>query len=189
MTIGSAFLWHQAKRRLQRFSLGLRGDERGTAAIEFAMVGMPFMMMMFGMVAVGLHFYKTFTIENAIEQAARPIRTGEAQTAGLTKAQFKANFCAYAMLTSECDGQVRINVQNYALTDVITPPACTDAGGALVPPASEAFAMGAANRIVLVTICYDFTLAGLIPFLQPGTMGGGSTLIQASTTFKIEPYS
>ncbi len=189
MTTLSASMWRRTRLRGGRASSALGKDESGATAIEFAMVGFPFLAMMFGIIAIGLFFFTTFSLENAIEQASRPIRTGEAQTDGMTKEQFKAKVCAHAPIYIDCAGKMRVNVQNFALTDVITPPACTDGGGALVPPASETYAPGAANRIVLVTVCYQFDLAGSIPFLKLGSGSGDAAMIQASTTFKIEPYS
>lgn len=189
MTTKAASVWRAAHQRANRFSMQLRHNDSGATAVEFAMVGLPFLIMMFGIIAVGLFFFTTFSLENAIEVASRPIRTGEAMTAGMTKEAFKAKVCENAPQYVDCDGKMRVNVQNYALEDVIVPPTCTDAGGALVPPGNTNFAPGAANRIVLVTVCYQFDLAGNIPFLKLGTMSNGAAMIQASTTFKVEPYS
>ena len=41
---------------------------------------------------------------------------------------------------------------------------------------------------MLVTTCYEWQLAGSMPFLRLGHMNNGSALIQASTTFMTEPY-
>ncbi len=184
------FRWHErvSRRALGRLAV-LRRDDNGATAIEFAMVSMPFLMLLFGLIAVGLFFFTTFSLENAVEQAARPLRTGEAQTAGMTKDQFKASVCGKLPAYVECGGKLRINVQNFNVGDAITPPACVDAGGALVEPAGTPYAPGTANQIMLVTACLQFDLAGKIPFLQLGKMSGGAALLQASTTFKIEPYT
>jgi hypothetical protein len=40
-----------------------------------------------------------------------------------------------------------------------------------------------------VTVCYEWELAGKIPFLNLANMANGSALIQASTTFRTEPYT
>ena len=189
MKIGLSLLCRQARRRARRQFDNLRRDDSGATAIEFAMVSMPFLALLFGIIAVGLFFFTTFSLENAIEQASRPLRTGEAQTAGMTKDQFKTNVCNNVPAYVDCAGKLRINVQKYDLGDIIVAPACVDAGGALVQPAATAFAPGAANQIMLVTACLEWELAGKIPFLTLSSMGNGSALIQASTTFKIEPYN
>lgn len=189
MSIGLSVLWRQARVRATRRAQKLQRDESGATAIEFAMVSMPFLALLFGIIAVGLFFFTTFSLENAVEQASRPLRTGEAQTAGMTKDQFKASVCAKVPAYVDCGGKLRVNVQKYNLGDAIVAPACVDAGGALVPAASTAYAPGAANQIMLVTACLEWELAGKIPFLTLSSMGNGAALIQASTTFKIEPYN
>lgn len=163
-------------------------DEGGATAIEFAMVSFPFLALLFGIIAVGLFFFTTFTLENAVETASRPLRTGEAQTAGMTKDQFKASVCSKIPFGVHCASKLRVNVQKYNLGDNIVQPACVDAGGNLVDPAATAYAVGTANQVMLVTACLEWDLAGKIPFLTLGQMSGGGALIQASTTFKIEPY-
>ena len=69
---------HQrALARSMRLGRRLARDENGVTAIEFAMVGLPFFMMLFGIMGVGFYFFTIFNLENAVEQASRPLRTGE----------------------------------------------------------------------------------------------------------------
>ncbi|MEQ1611937.1 MAG: TadE/TadG family type IV pilus assembly protein [Hyphomicrobiaceae bacterium] len=184
-----SILWRQAHRRLGRRATDLRRDQSGSTAVEFAMVSFPFMALLFGIIAVGLFFFTTFSLENAVEQASRQLRTGEAQTAGMTKDQFKSNVCAPIQSYIDCAGKLRVNVQKYNLGEVIVQPSCTDGGGNLTPDADSAYLPGAANQIMLVTACLQWDLAGKIPFLTLSSMGNGAALIMASTTFKIEPYN
>jgi len=160
----------------------------GMAAVEFAMVSLPFFMMVFGLILVGLYFFTTFTLENAVEQAARLIRTGQVQQQGMSADDFKLEVCKRAPQYVDCDGKMRVNVQSYAEFGDIVTPSCTDSGGNLIPPAATLFQTGASSEVVLVTVCYEWDLAGKMPFLQIGNMANGSALIQAATTFRTEPY-
>ncbi|MDX2158055.1 MAG: TadE/TadG family type IV pilus assembly protein [Hyphomicrobiaceae bacterium] len=164
-------------------------DARGVTAVEFAMVAMPFLMMLFGIIGVGLYFFTTFTLENAVEQASRLLRTGQAQVANYTADQFKAKVCEYVPGHIDCVGKVRVNVKSYADTTNITAdslPRCLNNGG--LSNASE-FDMGGASEVVLVWVCYEWDLAGKIPFLRLGDMSNGSRLIQATTVFRSEPFN
>ena len=89
----------------------------------------------------------------------------------------------------DCAGKMRVNVQNYNGFGAVTTPDCVDTGGELVPPESSQFSTGGSGDIVLVTVCYEWELAGQIPFLHLGTMANGSAMIMASTTFRTEPYA
>lgn len=167
-----------------------RADARGVTAIEFGMVAMPFLMMLFGIIGVGLYFFTTFTLENAVEQASRLLRTGQAQVAGYTAAQFKAKVCEFVPGHIDCDGKVKVNVLSFADTTNVTPdslPSCLTGGGAL--SAATQYSTPGASEVVLVWVCYEWELANKIPFLHLGDMAGGSRLIQATTVFRAEPYN
>lgn len=179
--------------KLPARSRGLRRwcvDERGATAVEFAMVITPFMFLLFGIIAIGLYFFTVFTLENAVEQASRQIRTGQAQQAGVTAAQFKTALCSYLPGNMACDGSLQVNVQNYPNSASITAaslPKCLNTAGSL--SGATTYTPGGANVIVLVWVCYEWTLAGKIPLLRLGDMANGSALIQATTTFRTEPYT
>ncbi len=131
-----------------------RSDARGVTAIEFAMVAMPFMMLLFGIIGVGLYFFTTFTLENAVEQASRLLRTGQAQVAGYNTTQFKAKVCEFVPGHIDCDAKVKVNVLSYPDTTNITAaslPKCLTAGGALAN--GSQFSPGGASEVVLVWVC------------------------------------
>jgi len=180
-------------KRLERAILKFRRDENGFTAVEFAMVALPFMMLLFGTIAVGLFFFTTFSLENAVEKAARQIRTGQAQTANRTTSQFKQDVCGLAPGFIDCTNNLRIQVVSNpsfggAATTMAGRP-CIDSGGALIPEPTSEPVPGAAGEVVLVTVCYEWEMTKVLPFLNLGNMGNGSRLIQASTTFRTEPYN
>lgn len=176
-------------------------DEGGTTAIEFAAVIGPFLFLLFGIMSVGFYFFVVFSLENAVESAARVIRTGQAQTMTppMTVAQFKQRVCDALpdfMKGSDCtNNKIRVNVQNFAGYGSITTASCVDGGGALIPTASQVYSPGTANAVVLVSVCYEWELSksmANIPYwISPAAarMTSGSTLVQASTAFTTEPYN
>lgn len=178
-----------ARRRHTHLLRRLARNEDGSTAIEFAVVGLPFIMLLFGIIVLGLYFFITFSLENAVERAGRLIRTGQAQTAGMTTDQFKTQVCNNAPTISDCAQNVRVNVASWDGFGDINPPTCTNgATGELIPEPAVEPVPGAAGAVVLITVCYEWELAASIPFLRVGKMGNGSALIQASTTFRTEPY-
>ena len=58
------------------------------------MVGLPFLFMMFAILELGLVFVVDSVLENAVIETGRLVRTGEAQSQGLTAATFKTRLCA-----------------------------------------------------------------------------------------------
>lgn len=180
-----------AKAAPQGLITRLRRDENGFTAVEFALVATPFLGLLFGIIAVGLYFFVQFSLENAVEQASRLIRTGQAQTSNppMTTAQFKTEVCNRAPSFLDCGGKVRVNVQVFNSFSAINPPSCTDAGGNLIPDPPTNSVPGQAGEIVFVNVCYEWELAGKIPFLKLGHLANGAALIQAATTFRTEPFN
>lgn len=163
-------------------------DTSGATAIEFGFVALPFFMFMFGIIALGLYFFVSFSLENAVERSARMVRTGQAQTAGMTTDQFKIQVCSDLPNFSDCASNLRVNVIAASAFDGFAEPECIDGTGQLMAEATPSAVPGSAGEVVLITACYEWELAAIFPFLKLGNMANGSALIRASTTFRTEPY-
>ncbi len=185
-----------SKRTPSRGVLGrFRQDKRGTTAIEFAIVGLPFLMFCFGVMGYGLYFFTNTALEYSVESESRKIRTGQAQTAALTQAGFKTKICQAAGTFLDCSGagdKLKVHIQSSANWAGIAPTPCVSNGSLTASAATGASqvsaASGGARQVVLVTVCYEWTLAKSLPFLLLGNMGNGSSAIQAVATFRTEPY-
>lgn len=165
-----------------------RADRSGSTAVEFGIVAMPFLMLLFGTIGVALFFFTTFALENALERAARLIRTGEAQQAAMTDVQFKAKVCENVPAFADCQNKLLVNVKSYAEPDqtpAVNASECLS-NGSLTSVAT--YSPGTASQVVLVTLCFEWEFSKIIPFINFGNMNGGSRLIQAATVFRTEPY-
>jgi Flp pilus assembly protein TadG len=172
-------------------------DESGATALEFGIIALPFMMMLFGIISVCLFFFTNFTLENAVWQASRVIRTGQLQQgqgayAGMTsnedrKKAFKKALCAKAPTFLDCDSKAVVIVQNNANFSGIAEPKCSN-NGILVPDSTAGFDTGGTSAVVLVTVCYPWDFGTKLPFLKMSGLSDGSLLMQASVAFRTEPY-
>jgi len=165
-----------------------RKDDSGVTAIEFAIVGMPFLMFLYGIIGIGLYFFTTFTLENGLEQASRLIRTGQAQKANMTDVQFKNTVCSFIPGFVDCQNKLLVNVRSFAeadMTPAISRNECLN-NGSLTNLTT--YSPGTANQVVLVTLCFEWEFANKIPFIRLGDMASGSRLIQAAAVFRTEPY-
>src|SRR5262245_15985164 len=68
-------------------------QQDGTAAIEFGMVALPFLGLTFAILETALVFFAGQTLETAVTDSARLIMTGQAQTGGWSKEDFKTAVC------------------------------------------------------------------------------------------------
>lgn len=61
-------------------------DKRGATAVEFGLVAIPFLGMLMATFDTGLAFFAERNLDAAVQTAARQIRTGAVQSAGVVKA-------------------------------------------------------------------------------------------------------
>ncbi len=191
---------------------GWRSDDRGTTAVEFAIVAAPFFLFAFAIMGVGLQFFTINAMEHGVESAARKIRTGQLQggktvngaPVAYTNQEFKEMICEEAGSYIECGSKLIVHMSSGAeWADVETTPCLT--GGALTAMAGNSTdavttKTGGASQVVLVTACYEWDLGGTFwqsfwNILESGVWGGGTPkdagkiVIQAVSTFRTEPYN
>jgi len=180
--------------RRSRVSGWLR-NERGAAAIEFAIVAVPLLLFMLGIVGMGLYFFTSSALDHGVEAAARKIRTGEAQKDALTVGGFKDLVCAEAGSYINCN-KLRVHIDHGDTWSQISPQPCVDENNNLIDSTGDADDeiadyTGEASQVVLITLCYPWDLAQAFSFLKLGTKsdGSGPVVLEASTAFRTEPYS
>lgn len=170
-------------------------DNRGAAAVEFAIIALPFLLLVLGIIGISLYFFTSNALEHGVEAAARQIRTGQAQKNELTVGDFRKLVCDEAGTYIDC-GKVRVLIQHASNWSGVSPAPCLDSQGNLVSSTGSAEDdvvdySGEASEVVLVTLCYPWDLAEMFSFLRlgSGANGSGPAIVQAATAFRTEPYS
>jgi len=170
---------------LNRFSRG----RSGSTAVEFAMLAMPFLGLLFGIIELGMIYLISTTLDNATTDAARQIRTGQLQTAGgATSISFATLVCnEMTWLGSNCSANLSVDVRTFTTFSSTNVPEPIANGK--FTSSSLLFQMGNSGDIVLVRTFYPWTL--VTPFLDGSVanLGNGQMLIESATTFRNEPYS
>lgn len=161
-------------------------SERGSVAIEFALTAIPFFALMFAIFEAGMVFFVNAELDNALNDAGRLIRTGQAQTANMTAEQLLQRVCDDVVMVTNCTENVKIDVRTYTSFGNVTFPSPVDANGNLTN--SFQFNMGNAGDIVLVRIFYVWDIMSPLPTGLSGG-NGSSRLIQSSVAFRNEPYT
>ena len=109
--------------------------ERGTATIEFAIVGTSFMMMVLAAFEFGYMLFVQAVLDNSARDAARLIRTGQLESSGSPSTDFQTLLCANVGSLIGCGNIVyqsqTFNDWSSAQTAVNTPPT-RDINGNLV---------------------------------------------------------
>lgn len=162
-------------------------DAKGSVAVEFALTAIPFFTLLFAIMEAGIIFFATATLDQSVNDAGRLIRTGQAQTASMTKSQLTTAICNNVVLLSSCTTNLKLDVRVYTNFTSVAFPSVQDSTGA-VKDSSLAFSLGNAGDIVLVRAFYVWSI--MSPFstgLANNT--SGTRLIQSSVAFRNEPYT
>lgn len=164
-------------------------DQRGGEAIEMAIVGAPFVALLFGLLELGLVFMVSTTLETAADEASRQIRTGQVQTNGGNAATIKTAICdEMSWLGSNCATNLNLDVRTFTSFAAQGSPPNPVASGT-VNPAKFCWDPGGAGSVVLVRAYYTWTI--VLPVLNVGLInaGGNKRLINAAISFRNEPYN
>ena len=171
---------------------GFGRDERGATAIEFALLALPFFTLIYAILETSLVFFAGQILDSAVQDSARLIRTGQAQTASYTADNFRDAICTGLYGLFDCT-QLRINVKTVATfaDAVITSPTKTGADctattcdWTLVPQ----YLPGVGGDVVVVQAYYKWKTIVDLPGFNLQNQPGGVRLLGAVRVFKSEPF-
>jgi Flp pilus assembly pilin Flp len=203
-------------------SNGLRGgnafvrDREGVAALEFALVASPFILMVVAILELGLAFWASSLLDEATQETARQIRTGQLQTsaAELSEAYaggdglngeagggseeeeppsvqelFKRNLCdSMGALLNCTENRLSFDVRKYEDFDAVdlTPPDEDEEAGVII---SE-FQAGERDEVVLVRTYYKWGLftPGMKYMLRNHVDSNGNLILDSTVVFRNEPF-
>jgi Flp pilus assembly protein TadG len=172
---------------------------KGSAAVEFAMVAPAFFWLLMGTIEVGVIFFAQSALQNALNDTARLVRTGQTacyttDTGGncqtMTAAQFRTRLCSeVSILLQGCSGaalQFDVSAYSSGFSSAST-TSPLDAGRNL--PALSTVDVGNACDVVLVRAFYKWPLftPGLSFLL--GNVSGGYHLLTSAAAFRNEPFA
>jgi len=155
--------------------------------VEFAVIAIPFFLLIIGIIEVGLVFWAGYELENATAAAARLVRTGQAQTSGYTVAQLRSQLCQNVFILSNCNTKVQVSVQTFSTFAGITSPSAVDQNGGL--QTNFNYSPGGPGAIVLFVAFYEWPLTTPLTSAVLANLGDGNYLLQSSIAFRNEPFS
>ena len=175
-----------ARRRLR----ALASADDGATAVEFAMISIPFLALLFAIFELGAMFLASSAIDAAVEQASRQIRTGQLQAgASNSAAGFKTLVCnGVSWISSgDCQANLSLDVRTFSSFSSISMP--TPVSGGAIDQTQIGFSPGGSCDIVVVRAFYPWTL--LTPTLEPGlpNLNAGQRLLTATVAFRNENWS
>jgi Flp pilus assembly protein TadG len=176
-------------------------------AIEFAIVAIPFLFLLFASIELSLIFVMNNSLSNAMSVAAQQIRLGNVIATGVSSttstgsqldlSDFKRLVCSKIALVSStaCASQLQLDVRPLSGYQSMSPP--SPSSGANFNTSSLCYYSGQAGSVVEITGYYLWPVLPL-PFLSvltqttslttsSGSTSGSWFLLTYSEVFKTEP--
>lgn len=153
--------------------------------MEFAIVSIPFFLLLFAILEMALMFFIGQVLDTATVSASRLIRTGEAKAQSISQDQFKANICAGMVNLVDCDTRLYVDVQSYSSFGAYTPTSPLDKDGNIT---STQYTTGNKSEIIVVRSFYAWPI--LFDLLTRSTtkLASGDQLLSAVVAFQTEPF-
>jgi Flp pilus assembly protein TadG len=173
------------RRALRRFGRA----RRGAAAVELALVIVPFFLLVAGLAEVSMIGFAQTSLDFAVSETARRIRTGEDQLANRSYSDIQNDLCSQVnnFLVLSCSGNLYLDVQRFqSFVDA--------ANGQTNPIQSNQFQPafgynpGAPSDVVVVRAYYRWQV--MTPLFQPifQNISGGQRILVSTMMFRDEPY-
>jgi len=163
----------------------LARQQDGSAAVEFGLVAMPFLALVFAIIETALVFFANQVLETAAADASRLIMTGQAQMQGLTKDTFKSQVCTKIYGLFDCASGVQVDVQTFSSFGSVNLTTPLDSNGKLDTSGFK-YSPGGPGDIVVVRLVYQWPV--FVSMLGLSNMADNNRLMIATAAFRNEPY-
>jgi Flp pilus assembly protein TadG len=162
---------------------------RGSAALEFAIVAFPFFLLTIGLAEISMIGFAQSSLDYAVSEASRQIRTGRAQMGGVTEAQINTQLCTELnrFVILGCNGNLFLDVDTFAsFVDAESGNAAPIQNNTFTP--SPGYNPGLPSSIVVVRAFYRWQI--MTPLFEPifQNVSGGQRILVSTMMFRNEPY-
>jgi len=161
-------------------------DRKGVTAVEFALIGLPFIALLIVMLEIGIVAFAQQELETAVEQSSRIVLTG--QTSSLNQAQFTSTVCGFLPALIDCTG-LMVDLQsatNFSSANTSTPTLTYDSNGNVTN--TWVYNTGSKGDVMVLRVMYQFPISpGPLGF-KLANLSNGKRLLMSTAVFQNEPY-
>lgn len=152
-------------------------SRRGATAVEFALLAIPFFIVIFSIVEIALLFMAGLVLDQAVDTVGRQVRTGQLDQDDMTEEKFRKLVCDQVSILLSCD-KLNLDLRAYSQYGDIdpTPPANGDYS-------SFRWERGGPGRIMALRVYYQWPV--IAPIL---TANAKSFQLAGVAAFRTENY-
>lgn len=171
-------------RAYQRF----RGDHRGAVQIEFALLVLPFCVLVFAIIEVGVSFTARQMLSYSAEAVARQLQTGQLQANDVTADKLRTLLCSRIqfMVGQGCP-ELSFNLTSYTTFAAVPVSNLVDAKGLLVK--ANTVSPGGSSAINQLNVLYRWPIiVDLLQRLNKDNAPDGRMGLFTTITWQNEPF-
>ncbi|CDN47254.1 TadE family protein [Neorhizobium galegae bv. orientalis str. HAMBI 540] len=170
--------------RMQRFKALLR-NEQGAAAVEFALLVLPFFIFLFCILDMALMFFVDSALDSALHTAARSVRVGSAHSNNWNLATFKNNVCDGMAFAFGCKDELLI--RTTAMPDFSSMSFTSPVSGGVLS-VTESFSPAASGDYVMIQAFLPWNSLLATVGANVNTLADGTYVLSAAVIFRNEPF-
>lgn len=144
----------QRRRAFRRRWLSFRKSQDGAAAVEFALVSIPFFLILFSILEQGFYFLGNRLIDAGVNQIAREVKTRQITADNTSEAEFKNALCAKTLMAIFDCGKLSVDVRTIASFAAPAAPPVNPDGS--LDTTGFGFAPGGRSTINVIRAYYDW---------------------------------
>jgi Flp pilus assembly protein TadG len=167
-----------------------RRDEKGATAVEFALISVPFFMLLMSTVEMALMLWTSQQMEEAVFQRSRTMLTGESRTIynnpATAATQFRNDLCSTMTLIFDCQTRLKVDVQTFASFATATSGSAIQGG--VLNTAGFGFQPVTPSTIVVVRAVLSYPLTMSSWSQSFANLANGERALMASIAFRTEPF-
>lgn len=162
--------------------------KRGSVAVEFGLLAIPFFLLTFGVAEIAMVGLAQSSLDHSVQNLIRGIRTGQVQSNQITYAQMQEDLCdgINDFLTLNCDDTLYLDVDTF--DSFVNATNTSPITNGVLQTNQFGFAPGGSSAIVVVRAYYRWRpLTPMFENLLQNTANGERVLVSAMM-FRNEPF-
>ena len=169
-------------------------EEGGVASIEFALVALPFFLLIFVIIESGLNFFAASSLDDALRRTSRDIQTGLAHEGRWGRDDFRDRLCARLPGFMPCS---RVSLDVRPVRNLQLDPHMRTSEDGLagdlrlirLDSPLNAYCLGAPGDHMMVRAVFELqNMFGFAISRQVETPQGEIHIVEASRVFRNEPF-
>lgn len=170
-------------------------DRRGATALEFALLALPFALLVFAILESCISFAGQEVMANITDDVARQLRTGQLRPADVAGTKLTTLICGklQIIVSTDCPQQLLVDLREYTtFADAATASFQIQNGDVVLMQGtnSQPFANtpGLAESKNMLRVFYKWPVMTDLMAKSMANLSGGRTLHFASVTWQNEPF-